>query len=83
MSSTSIIISIGSEKRPSKGVNRMQEELTVSHASRTLGIALDYVYRLIYSGKLTARKSEGRWLIPVSDVESRLKAREERNGSTQ
>ena len=60
----------------------MQKELTVSQASRTLGITLDYVYRLIYSGKLVARKSEGRWLIPVSDVESRLKAREAKNGRT-
>ena len=57
----------------------MQKELTVSQASRTLGITLDYVYRLIYSGKLVARKSEGRWLIPVADVESRLKARVARN----
>ncbi len=60
----------------------MQKELTVSQASRTLRVTLDYVYRLIYSGKLEARKSEGRWLIPVSDVESRLKAREERNERT-
>ena len=60
----------------------MQKELTVSQASRTLGITLDYVYRLIYSGKLVARKSEGRWLIPVSDVESRLKAKEAKNGRT-
>ena len=60
----------------------MQKELTVSHANRTLGIALDYVYRLIYSGKLEARKSDGRWLIPVSDVESRLKVREAKNGRT-
>lgn len=59
----------------------MRKELTVSQASRTLGITLDYVYRLIYSGKLVARKSEGRWLIPVSNVESRLKAREKRNSA--
>ena len=60
----------------------MQKELTVSQASQILGITLDYVYRLIYSGKLAARKSEGRWLIPVSDVEPRLKAREAKNGRT-
>ena len=60
----------------------MEQELTVSQASRTLGITLDYVYRLIYSGKLAARKNDGRWLIPAADVESRLKAREERNGRT-
>lgn len=59
----------------------MQKELTVIQASRTLGITLDYIYRLIYSGKIAARKSEGRWLIPASDVESRLKAREARNSA--
>lgn len=57
----------------------MQKDLTVSQASRTLGVTLDYVYRLIYAGKLAARKSEGRWLIPASAIESRLKARMERN----
>ncbi len=60
----------------------MKEELSVIQASRTLGITLDAIYRLIYAGKLAARKSEGKWLIPVADVESRLKARKERNGST-
>ena len=60
----------------------MQPELPGSQASRPLGISLDYVYRLIYSGKLVARKSDGRWLIPVADVESRRKAREEINGRT-
>jgi len=59
----------------------MQKELTVSQASRTLGITLDYVYRLIYAGKLAARKSEGRWLIPVADVESRRKDRITRNSA--
>ncbi len=57
-------------------MKQMQKELTVSQASRTLGITLDYVYRLIYSGKLVARKSEGRWLIPAPAVESRRKSRE-------
>ncbi len=56
--------------------------LTASQVSRILGITLDYVYRLIYSGKLVARNSEGRWPIPVSEVESRLKAKEAKNGRT-
>ena len=60
----------------------MKEELSVIQASRTLGITLDAIYRLIYAGKLAARKSEGKWLISATAVESRLRAREERNGST-
>ena len=60
----------------------MQKELTVSQASRTLGVTLDYVYRLLHAGKLAARKCEGRWLIPASAIESRLKVREAKNAGT-
>ena len=59
----------------------MKEELSVIQASRTLGITLDAIYRLIYAGKLTARKSEGKWLISATAVESRLETRKVRNGS--
>ena len=59
----------------------MKEELSVIQASRTLGITLDAIYRLIYAGKLAARKSEGKWLISASGIESRLEARKVRNGA--
>jgi excisionase family DNA binding protein len=53
----------------------MRNELTVIHATRRLGTTIDAVYRLIYAGKLPARKADRRWLIPEWAVEARLKAR--------
>jgi excisionase family DNA binding protein len=60
----------------------MPKELTVVEATRRLGITIDALYRLIYAGKLPARKSDRRWLISAESVESRLKAREVRNGTS-
>ena len=59
----------------------MPKELTVVESSRRLGITLDTLYRLIYAGRLTARKVGRRWLIPVASVEARLKAKKERYGA--
>jgi excisionase family DNA binding protein len=59
----------------------MPKELTVVAATRRLGITIDALYRLIYAGKLPARKSGRRWLIPVARVEERLRAREARDGA--
>jgi len=56
----------------------MDRELTVIEATRKLGITLDALYRLIYAGKLPARKENGKWLIPASSVEKRFKQRNAR-----
>lgn len=53
----------------------MKEHLTVSEAARKLGISLDGVYRLLYSGKLVGTKTDGKWQIPVGTVEDRLTKR--------
>jgi excisionase family DNA binding protein len=53
----------------------MAKELTVVEASRKLGLTLDTLYRLIYAGRLPARKADRRWLIPADAVEERLKRR--------
>lgn len=53
----------------------MPKELTVVEASRRLGLTLDSLYRLIYAGRLPARKERKRWLIPSQAVEARLKQR--------
>lgn len=55
--------------------DKMQGELTVIAAARLLGVTLDTVYRSIYAGRLPARKQAGKWQIPSSAVETRLKAR--------
>jgi excisionase family DNA binding protein len=59
----------------------MVKELTVIEATRRLGITIDAVYRLIYAGRLPARKSGRRWLVSGVAVEERLRARNERNGT--
>ena len=52
----------------------MGKELSVVEATRRLGVSLDAIYKLIYAGKLPARKTDGRWRIPVAAVEERVKA---------
>jgi excisionase family DNA binding protein len=59
---------------------KTQSELSPRRAAQRLGISLDSVYSLIWAGKLTAKKRDGRWSIPVSAVEGRIKARELRQG---
>jgi len=55
------------------------QELTPAEAARKLGITLDAVYRLVYAGKLPARKLCNRWLLPLEAVSARLRAKEGRD----
>ena len=50
-------------------------DLTPRVAAQRLGIRLDAVYAAIWAGRLTAHKKDGRWYVPSSEVEKRLKAR--------
>jgi excisionase family DNA binding protein len=53
-----------------------QEEqgfMTVSEASRKLGVNVETVYRLLYSGRLKAVKREGVWNIDPESVVQRMK----------
>ena len=47
----------------------------IAEAARTLNVTLKYIYDLVYSGKLPAKKTGKTWRIPVSAVEARLKQR--------
>jgi len=58
-----------------------QLEITPREAAQRLGIGLDSVYSLLWSGKLAARRLEGRWRILAASVEARLQAREARRGT--
>ena len=53
----------------------MNRELTAQQATRKLGITMDALYRLIYAGRLPARKEGKRWMIPLNAVEARIKQR--------
>jgi excisionase family DNA binding protein len=51
--------------------------LSVPAAARKLGCTLRYVYDLVYAGRIKAEKITGRWRIPVTEIEARLKKRDE------
>ena len=49
-----------------------QTELTAIEAARKLGVGLDYLYGLVWTGKVLGRKEGKRWRIPLVSVEARL-----------
>jgi excisionase family DNA binding protein len=51
--------------------------MTVAEAARRLGVALTYVYSLLWAGKLDDRKISRQWRISATSVEARLKQRGE------
>jgi len=56
------------------------QEITPIEAARKLGVGLDYLYSLLWTGKLAGRKTGNRWRVSLASVEARLKEREARNG---
>ena len=52
-----------------------QKVLSVREAAQRLGCTLKFIYDLTYAGKLGAEKVEGRWRIPLTEIEARLKRR--------
>jgi excisionase family DNA binding protein len=54
-----------------------QLELSAIEAARKLGVGLDYLYSLLWTGKLPGRKIGKRWHIPAEAVEAKLKLRGE------
>lgn len=50
-----------------------ERELTAIEAARKLGVGLDYLYSLLWTGKLQGRKVGKQWRIPAESVEARLK----------
>lgn len=52
-------------------------ELSAVEAARKLGVGLDYLYSLLWTGKLQGRKVNKQWRVPADAVEARLKQRGE------
>jgi excisionase family DNA binding protein len=52
-----------------------QLELSAVEAARKLGVGLDYLYSLLWTGKLQGRKLGKRWHISTEAVEATLKQR--------
>ena len=57
-------------------------ELTPREVAVRLKVNLAYVYHLVWSEKLPAKRANGRWFIPVDAVDVRLKAKEVQGGTT-
>jgi excisionase family DNA binding protein len=57
--------------------NKSKEELSAIEAARRLGVGLDYLYSLLWTGKLAGRKVGRKWRIPAIAVEARLTQRGE------
>ena len=51
------------------------KELSAIEAARKLGVGLDYLYSLLWTGKLKATKVGKQWRISSEAVEERLKER--------
>jgi excisionase family DNA binding protein len=54
-----------------------QAEMSAIEAARKLGVGLDYLYSLLWTGKLRGKKVGKLWRIPAEAVEARLKDRGE------
>lgn len=59
----------------------LTSDLTPRAAALKLGIRLDAVYSLIWAGRLSAHKKDGRWYVPASAIEKRLKAQTSRKNA--
>jgi len=58
---------------------KKQVDLSAREAAQRLRVGLDYLYGLLWSGKLEGRKVGKHWRIPASAVEARMKQREVSN----
>jgi excisionase family DNA binding protein len=56
---------------------RSRRELTALEATRRLGISLEYLYRLLWTGKLPGKKVGKQWRVSPEAVEERLRRRGE------
>ena len=52
-----------------------EKYLKPREAARRLGISLQLVYQLLWTGKLEGVNDHGRWKIPIEAVEERLSRR--------
>ncbi len=61
-------------------MTQTKAEITAIEAARKLGVGLDYLYGLIWAGKLVGRKVGNRWRVSLASVESRSKALRTQHG---
>ena len=56
--------------------NSRKRQLSAVEAARRLGVGLDYLYSLLWTGKLPGRKLGRRWEVPLEAVQARIKVRD-------
>jgi excisionase family DNA binding protein len=61
-------------------MSKEKSDMTAVEAARVLGVGLDYLYGLIWTGKIAATKVRNRWRVPVQSVDARLRALKAKNG---
>jgi excisionase family DNA binding protein len=54
-----------------------EKEVTAVEAARRLGVGLDYLYSLLWTGKLEGHKVGRQWRVPVEAIQARMKQRGE------
>ena len=59
-----------------------EKEISAIEAARRLAVGLDYLYSLIWTGKLEGRKVGRRWRVSEVSVEKRLKKAKEADHGT-
>lgn len=50
---------------------QQKETLSVVEAAKRLNVEVNYAYALVRSGRLDARKTDGKWLVPADAVRER------------
>ncbi len=53
-------------------MGNISNEITPREAAVKLGIRVDALYRLLWSGKINGRKVDGQWRISAADIDKRL-----------
>jgi len=53
-------------------MTKKDAEISAIEAARQLGVGLDYLYGLVWAGKLTGRKIQNRWRVSAASVNERL-----------
>ena len=48
-------------------------EMTPIEAARKLGVGLNYIYNLLWAGKLAGRKVDDQWAVSLAGVQARVK----------
>jgi excisionase family DNA binding protein len=54
--------------------------IAAKDAARTLGLSMDYVYRLLMAGKLSGRKVDRNWEVDSESVERYRRYQQAREG---